>query len=430
MTSRSYSIAAVLIAGGLWLGATLRAHLSGGIEAHVLVLALALPAIGFVLRAPTRSALATLAMLAVACAALPFYPFAIWGLVAVGGAVVFATGGRQPLLSWELLLGGGIGLASLAVAAGALHKGMPRSSCVALGGVILMVSAGWRGEHAALRTGVGLATLGMLVAGLDFLGRSSGSGLILLLLGLGGLWREAWGRSRLWLLLPIGGAVATAASTQVLALFGWGTIVGGALFAMTFLLPRRGRSWLARILWGLAGALLVAAGVTLASYLSAAHPHAGGVDFYYFLCLARDRVLRPEAVPDMQYVYSPGVYVFWGAAYRISDSMVWLRSIVLGLLVLDSALVLWIVGRATRSWAFGALAGCCCLRFMTRFEGLEGTTEPVIVFSVLLGLAIWGGKRLEGREGLARAVVLGASLGLAIYAKQQGVFLALAAGCS
>jgi hypothetical protein len=422
---RASSIAAVLVACCLLAGGALRALSAGGIEAHLLVLATALPALGFVLRAPGPAARAALGLLLVACAALPSYPFAVWGLVAVAGAVVFATRCRKPLVTWELLLSGGIGVAASLVAGGALLKGAPHSLILVLGGLAWFVSARAKGESS--RAGVGVATLGMLVGGLDFFGRSSGSAQVLALLALGWLWIGVWRRGRWWLLLPVLGVASLANSAGVFAGFGWGGLAGAALFASTLVAPASEERRLTLGLWVVAGALLVAAGVSVVSYLAAAHPHAGGVDFYYFLCIARDRVLCPEAVPDMQYVYSPGVYAFWGAAYRISASLDWFRGIMLALLVLDSALVLWIVGRATRTWALGALAACACLRFMTRFEGLEGTTEPLIAFVVLVGVSLWGGKTLEGGRGLGRAAVLGAALGLAIYAKQQGVFLALGA---
>jgi hypothetical protein len=46
---------------------------------------------------------------------------------------------------------------------------------------------------------------------------------------------------------------------------------------------------------------------------------------------------------------------------------------------------------------------------------------------VLIGLAVWGGEPLLGRRGLGRALVLGAGLGLGVYAKQLAGLLAVGA---
>lgn len=428
MSARPYSIAALLLAGGVVVGGALRAQLSGGVEAHVIALALVAPTIAFVLRAPRRAALASLGFLCVAAAALPFYPLAVWGLVGAAGAVVFATRSARPLATWEPFWAAACGLLALAVASGALLRGAPRSLPIILGGLVWASAAYRQGGQAGLRAGVGLASLGALVGGLDFFSRASGSAEVLFWLALSRLWVGTWRRGRLWWAFPFAAAACAWAGQGALSEFGWGALAGGALFVGTLLVPSSARRAAARGLGVAALALLAWAVIALARYLVAAHPHAGGVDFYFFVCLARDRLLCPELVPDMQYVYSPGVYAFWGWVSRVSASLSWLRAVILGLLVVDAGLVLWIVARATRSWGLGALGALACLRLMTRFEGLEGTTEPLIVLPVLLGVALWGGSSLTGRKGLLRAVALGAGLGLAIYAKQQGVFLALAAG--
>jgi len=84
-----------------------------------------------------------------------------------------------------------------------------------------------------------------------------------------------------------------------------------------------------------------------------------------------------------------------------------------------------VVWRGAGRAAPALLAGLWYLALCSSLEGFAGTTEPLATLPVLVGLAVWGGEPLAGRRGLPRALLLGAGLGLGVYAKQLGGLLAL-----
>lgn len=184
--------------------------------------------------------------------------------------------------------------------------------------------------------------------------------------------------------------------------------------------------WYGRLV--LATACAIAASVT-ARYLLAAVPAVDGVDFYFYLCFGRD-LLHGVADPGLaKYAYFPGGYRFWEFVMAVSgEDLATLRIAFVATLAANAALCGLIVARGVNSPGGGVLAGVWYLILASRFEGLDGTTEPISTLFALLGVLAWGGMPLSGSRGWYRALLLGAGLGLAAWVKQQGGLVAIGAG--
>ncbi len=163
-------------------------------------------------------------------------------------------------------------------------------------------------------------------------------------------------------------------------------------------------------------------------YMAASCRSVGSVDFFYYLCSARDMVRGDVAVSDNAYCYFPGVYLFWRWVMHLAGtSLTWMQSVALGLIVANAAAVLAIVRRMTGRWLIGLVASLWYLVMSFRFEGIAGVTEPLATLPVLLALAVWGGQGLKGGNGWWNAFVLGIAFGTAVLVKQQGGLLAVGA---
>src|SRR5262249_1923437 len=86
-----------------------------------------------------------------------------------------------------------------------------------------------------------------------------------------------------------------------------------------------------------------------------------------------------------------------------------------------------------RSAALGAFASLWYGFVISGLEGYQGFLEPIATLPALAGTLAWGGEPLRGRAGIARAIALGAGLGLAVFptlkaAPPLGGFVALASG--
>ncbi len=176
----------------------------------------------------------------------------------------------------------------------------------------------------------------------------------------------------------------------------------------------------------LVGALAVATYAT-ARHLLTARPLIEGVDFYYYLCVARD-LADGVATSETRHFYFPGVYRFWRAVFAlVGRSLSAIQTVYVALLVANGVAITAVVWRGVGRAAPALLAGLWYLALCSSLEGYGGITEPLATLPVLLGLAAWAGEPLVGRSGLARALVLGAGLGLSVYAKQLAGLLAVGA---
>lgn len=176
----------------------------------------------------------------------------------------------------------------------------------------------------------------------------------------------------------------------------------------------------------LIGALAVAA-LSSARQLIAARPRVEGIDLYYYLCVARD-LADGVATSETRHFYFPGVYRFWRAVFALfGRSFPAIQTAYVGLLAANAVAIAAVVWRGAGRAAPALLAGLWYLALCSSLEGFAGATEPLATLPVLVGLAAWGGEPLVGRRGLARALALGAGLGLGVYAKQLGGLLAVGA---
>ena len=167
--------------------------------------------------------------------------------------------------------------------------------------------------------------------------------------------------------------------------------------------------------------------VTAAGYLLTMHGSVGDVDLFYFLCYARDMNLGHQ-VPENIYSYFPGIYTFWRSAILVSgESLPAMEAWHLGLVAMNCVLVGLLLWRLTRCLPAALFAAAWTLLLYSRFQGLDGTSEPLATLPLLAALCYWNGKPLRGRDGLLGCLVLGAGFGLALYGKQQAGLLSLGA---
>lgn len=174
------------------------------------------------------------------------------------------------------------------------------------------------------------------------------------------------------------------------------------------------------------GLVTVCCGYALRSLLSA-RSGMGGIDFFAYLCFARDWLHGATGTgADARFLYFPGVYVFWRAALSLGhESLASLQWWCTLLVAMGGVLCATVVFRAARSWGWAAVAGSVEVIVALNFEATQGMTEPLAALPALAGVAAWGGAPLRARPGLLRAAALGAGLGTSIYCKQQAALLSL-----
>lgn len=207
-----------------------------------------------------------------------------------------------------------------------------------------------------------------------------------------------------------------------------------ALLALPFLVSARSGlststpQWL-RWYATAAGAFLATAAIVLmARYLIVALPLIEGVDFFYYICIARDYLLGFPDASLLRYAYFPGGYRTWQFMMGLLGTDLPAIQVGVVLLLLANAfLVAVIAKRCVDSWAAGLIGAIWYLAIAMRFEGLHGTTEPIGSIYALAGLLAWGGLPLQGSAGWRRALLLGIGLGLAAWSKQQCGLVAIGA---
>jgi len=175
---------------------------------------------------------------------------------------------------------------------------------------------------------------------------------------------------------------------------------------------------LAAVILGLLGAI---------AYLLTMRDAVGNVDLFYFLSYARDMNLGRE-VSDNAYSYFPGVYRFWQSALWLSgESLPALKTWHLGVVGLNCLLIATLLWRLTRSLLVALFAASWALLLYSRFQGLDGTSEPLATIPLLIAICCWNGELLQGRKGIWRCLGLGIGIGLALYCKQQAGLLSIGA---
>lgn len=190
--------------------------------------------------------------------------------------------------------------------------------------------------------------------------------------------------------------------------------------------PIRGR--VALYLRPLGWSVLLLGVVSAGIYLQQIRSYAGGVDFFFLICNARDMLEAPDQIALNAYRYFPGAYAFWRTVMALGgQQLAWLQAAVIVVAVVNATLCSAIVVRLTRHLAAGVFALLWCLALSSRYQGFTGVMEPLATLPFLAGLLLWGGVPLRGRRGLACALLLGACLGCSLWFKQQAGLLSLGA---
>lgn len=152
-----------------------------------------------------------------------------------------------------------------------------------------------------------------------------------------------------------------------------------------------------------------------------------GVDLFYYVCLARDRVWGYETSQVSVYTYFPGFFRFWQVIIFVFGSKLFvIQSAVIGLLLLNAILVCLIVKTTTKIWQLGLVGFALYVSFALRFEGLSGTSEPLATIGYLLGVWSWTICKGYHRPKIS-SILLGIGLGLALFCKEQAGLLSIGA---
>lgn len=164
--------------------------------------------------------------------------------------------------------------------------------------------------------------------------------------------------------------------------------------------------------------------VSVAGFCLAIRPHIQSVDFFYYVCYARDQIKDNETAHMSRYAHFPGIYTFWRTVMHVAgQSLGALQWAYVGLLLASAIAVAGVVRRMTGSVLAPLLGAVWYAVLCTRFEGDLGVTEPLCTLPLLCSLWYWGGRPLRDKEGIRYAAALGAGLALCLYGKQQGGLL-------
>ncbi len=147
----------------------------------------------------------------------------------------------------------------------------------------------------------------------------------------------------------------------------------------------------------------------------------GGVDFYFYLCAARDVLVgRPE-----KFAYFPGFVWVWGGLMKLlGQDLLALQYGYLALVWIGVALVGCVTLAAGVGLGWSLLSSALYYGILLHFQALDGITEPFVVIAYLAGILFWAESFARGHKVLS-LLLLGASGGVAICMKQQGALLLL-----
>jgi hypothetical protein len=164
--------------------------------------------------------------------------------------------------------------------------------------------------------------------------------------------------------------------------------------------------------------------VSVAGFYFAVRPHIQGLDFFYYICYARDQIQDNETAHMIRYAHFPGIYAFWRSVMLVAgQSLGALQWAYIGLLFANALAVAGVIRRLTGSLLAPLFGAVWYAVLCTRFEGTLGVTEPLCSLPLLCSLWYWAGRPLRDRNGIKYAVALGAGLALCLYGKQQGGLL-------
>lgn len=213
-------------------------------------------------------------------------------------------------------------------------------------------------------------------------------------------------------------------NVQVRPLSCWCTLFA-LLGGLVYLLDRiRGADSAKRLLLFMAWICVAWGGVAAILYACYVRPVVGGADFFYYLAYSRDMLTEAKDVYPGAYTYFPGVYAFWRTMWWASGGqLALLQSIHIGTVAAVAFLLAAITYTRTRHLLVALTMGLAFWTFASRYEGFQGTVEPLALIPALIGVWVWNGAQEERwrRAGLA-ALALG--WGAATWLRQHAALLA------
>jgi hypothetical protein len=155
--------------------------------------------------------------------------------------------------------------------------------------------------------------------------------------------------------------------------------------------------------------------------------HIHGVDFFALVLFARDAVWGMSDIPQAGLVYFPGIYLFWMMAMKwFGMDLYPLQWIYVCVLYLNALLIAVVIYQVLSKATWAILGAAIYLIINTRFDGIHASSEPLATIAYLLGLSLFITLWKRKKIWLAFCI-LGGSLGLTLYLRQQAGLLAV--GC-
>lgn len=161
---------------------------------------------------------------------------------------------------------------------------------------------------------------------------------------------------------------------------------------------------------------------SLLLFVGAAVSRIDGTDLYFFVCHGRDFAAGYQPSQASSYLYFPGVCRVWAAVFCVFPASISVvQWTVMIALLLNSVLVGALVHRLAGSLWCSCLGASLYVALATRFEGLQGTGEPLSTIPFLLGILCW----LSMKSGTLRIASFGIAIGITVFMKQQAGLLSL-----
>ncbi|MEP3482719.1 MAG: hypothetical protein ABJZ55_25975 [Fuerstiella sp.] len=162
--------------------------------------------------------------------------------------------------------------------------------------------------------------------------------------------------------------------------------------------------------------------ISLLLFVIAAVSKIDGTDLYFFVCHGRDFAMGYQPSQPASYLYFPGVYRVWSVVFYVFPVSVFVvQWTVMIALLLNAVLVGALVYRLANSFWFSCVGASLYVALSTRFEGLQGTGEPMATLPFLFGIVCW----LSLSKDVLRFAFFGIAIGLTVYMKQQAGLLSL-----
>jgi len=149
----------------------------------------------------------------------------------------------------------------------------------------------------------------------------------------------------------------------------------------------------------------------------------GGVDFYYYLCTARDRVYGVSPHNPRTMSYFPGFYWIWGGVISwFGENIKVIQQFYLASLLLNASLIGCIVKSLRGTFSVSLVSASVYLWCALQVEGMEACLETLTTIPFFGGLLAWSYHLQRGRA-LLSMFCAGLGAALAVFIKQQALLL-------